>query len=146
MKIPTIAVLAFAIFAASCATPPLKLYSGPKQPDDQIAILKWGGFRMNSFPNTIDGKEIEGTSLNVNAQARLLPGKHTIVYSRYFRKLGRRCGTATIDLKAGHVYRLKAARSMLWHFYSRATVWIEDEATGEVLHGSRTPHAGGGYC
>ncbi len=140
MKIPTIAVLAFAIFAASCATPPLKLYSGPKQPDDQIAILKWGGFRMNSFPNTIDGKEIEGTSLNVNAQARLLPGKHTIVYSRYFRKIGWRRGIAIIVLKAGHVYRLEAASSLPLFSRYRATIWIEDEATGEVLDGSKTPH------
>ena len=49
MKIPAIAVLAFAIFAASCMGPPFKGYSAPERPDDQIAIVKWGGEIMKAI-------------------------------------------------------------------------------------------------
>ncbi len=47
-------------------------------------------------------------------------------------------------MKAGHVYLVKGARwdfsMLIFDNYYRVTVWIEDEATGEVLHGSKTPY------
>ncbi len=140
------------VLAASCTVlPPYRDYAGPERPDDQIAILKWAVVREGVYVSNIDGQQmLRSTGLFdspvPSIEARLLPGKHRIVYGAEHCKLGCKeaTPTATIDMKAGHVYLVKGDR---WDFsvlifdnYHRANVWIEDEATGEVLHGSKTPY------
>jgi len=141
------------VLTASCAAPPLyRDYAGPERPDDQIAILKWAvsGF-IGNVPrvSNIDGQQMPrhpDLFVKYPTEARLLPGKHIIVYGVQLCELG--CKdvppTATINMKAGHVYLVEGERwdiSMLnFDNYYRVTVWIEDEATGEVLHGSKRPY------
>ena len=144
------------VLATSCAVlPPYRDYAGPERPDDQIAILKWGvsGF-FGGLPYVTN---IDGQQLTVmtelfpkgpypSSKARLLPGKHIIVYGAILCELGCKdpTPTATIEMKAGHVYLVKGARwdisKLIFDNYYLANVWIEDEATGEVLHGSKTPY------
>lgn len=144
------------VLAASCAVlPPYRDYAGPERPDDQIAILKWAvGIVLASpsvYVSNIDGQQmLRSTGLFDSPvpsnKARLLPGKHIIVYGVGLCKLGCKDATptATIDMKAGHVYLVKGDRwdlsMLIFDNYYRANVWIEDEATGEVLHGSKTPY------
>ncbi len=75
------------ILAASCAGPPFKGYAGPERPDDRIANLDLGG-RHPAEAREIGGQKPDRSGLFVNSQlprreARLLPGKHTIVYGAY---------------------------------------------------------------
>ena len=144
------------VLAASCAVlPPYRDYAGPERPDDQIAILKWsvsGFFGRVPRVSNIDGQQMPRyPGLFVKGpypsnEARSLPGKHIIVYGAQLCELGCKDATptATIEMKAGHVYLVKGARwdfsMLIFDNYYRANVWIEDEATGEVLHGSKRPY------
>ncbi len=139
------------ILAASCAAP-FRDYEGPELPDDQIVILKWGGVCCtNPVVDAIDGRATNLNGLFIDGQfpqtsARLLPGEHTINYSiTFICNMGNFCyalrNTARLDLKAGHVYAVKGSRCGFECFFSitrKSRAWIEDEATGEVLHGSKT--------
>ncbi len=114
--------------------------------DDQIAILKWAGWG-DAIVTVIDGRATNMTGLFIDGQfpqtsARLLPGEHTIDYGirvgvRGYVWTNREGGTARLDLKAGHVYAVKGGRCFFC-FTRKYAAWIEDEATGEVLHGSKT--------
>src|SRR5262245_58901800 len=134
---------AWMLLASGCAAPvvgPLKSYDGPVLGDDKVALLDWqsgGGHVLQ-----IDDRPVDERA----RQAAVLPGRRTIQYLGTFGGsvlLGpavRRVGPliARLELQAGHVYLVKANRQGDWRSPS-LYLWIEDAATGEVLHGGKPP-------
>jgi hypothetical protein len=130
------------VLASGCAGPvgPLKLYDGPVLGDDKVALLDWqtGGGRVLR----IDDRPVEEHA----RQVTVLPGRHTIQYLGTYGgsvlrgPAVRRVGPliARLELQAGRVYLVKAKRQGDWSSPS-LYLWIEDAATGEVLHGGKPP-------
>lgn len=133
---------AWIALVAGCAGPgpiagPLKFYEGPTQSDQKVAFLDWqtGGGRV---------LQIDDRSVDERArQVAVLPGRHTIQYAgRYNTAAGPpvRVGPliARLELQAGHVYLVKTApwgNSKSPYLF----LWIQNAATGEVLHGDKPP-------
>jgi len=138
VRLTTSAILALTL-AAGCASGAVRLYEGPKQPDEAVAVLAWSG--LTSVVQINDKPVESGTR-----RAELLPGQYKVVYWGEFWgsvMLGppiRRVGplTAVLSLQAGRTYVVNAEqrgprdRPYLY-------LWIEDSASGEVLHGERPP-------
>ena len=142
-------MVAIAISLVGC-TKTLRTYQGPERPQDQLAILEG---RLTTF-TSVDGKSICigfiacDDPYRIITRVALLPGKHTISYGYHLIKTGFRGGTGVIDMKAGHVYVIKEDTCILWCGFVaslsltrgspyKGAMWIEDQATGEVVLGSR---------
>jgi hypothetical protein len=134
----TLAVVVSAL-STGCAVRAVRLYDGPKLPDERVAILESRG---GAYVVQINDKAVEpGTG-----RAELLPGQSRIVYWGEFGgsvMLGppiRRVGplTAVLTLEAGRTYVVNAERRGSWDRPS-LYLWIEDVASARVLHGARPP-------
>jgi len=82
---------------------------------------------------------------------KLTPGTYLISFSYNEYKIGPVSGQGTVELKAGHVYRVEketcyVAGVLLGKIFRgactgrspyTATLWIEDETTGEVVAGEK---------
>jgi hypothetical protein len=69
----------------------------------------------------------------------LLPGKYTIgAFVAYRRDDCKRGFHSTVDLQAGHLYVLKSSGAPFWEKPCNS-VWLEDEATGEIVAGQDGP-------
>jgi len=97
-----------------------QLNEGPEPPNAQVAILKWG-------PSTWVSEIDDATGSWPQKEARLLPGQHSVSYTGEKVKYE---WTATIQLKAGHVYQVKSGSQGA---YAGHIVWIEDTTTGEII-------------
>lgn len=115
-----------------------KLYPGPERPATEIVTLKLG----NASEVIIDGMKVDRSDYG---SVTLLPGRHLIRWNTWFgvSVLVEPSGFATrtaghgVELKAGHVYILKADRTT-GHGY-RTYLWIEDADSGEVIAGTKKP-------
>ncbi len=147
-RITLLATLIALSLMTGCSGPPFKAYKGPELPDDQVAILDWS-HSWRATVIEIDGKRLPFEMCLSKAfltgrpsppdQARLLPGKHTIVYVGHVDAGGPRqdwVRTTTLDMKPGHRYAVMAENNVL---LGAAALWIVDQTTGEVVaaHGSR---------
>ena len=131
------------VLASGCVSPmagPLKLYEGPVLNAEKVAHLSWqtGGGRLVR----VDDSPVDERA----GLATVLPGRHTIQYLGKFGGsvlLGpaiRTVGplTARLELQAGHIYLVKTTRRGDWGSPD-LYIWIEDAATGDVLHGGKPP-------
>ncbi len=116
--------------------------STPPAPAQDMAILDWSG-SGDPAVLAIDGRKPErGVE-----QSRLPPGRHEIAYGGWFgvSVLSDASGvrsyeqSATLDLKAAHVYATRRERVYRLMQQPQDYLWIEDVATGEVLAGSFPP-------
>jgi hypothetical protein len=128
-------------YVARSGAPP-KLYEGVTLAADQVAILDWG-FGGGSVKE-VDGKKVQPVT-GWDTRAAVLPGAHTLRYEGWYGgsvMLGPASRTVTrtdvVELKAGHVYLVKATRKGPW---SRPSLylWIEDAATGVEVAGTGRP-------
>lgn len=123
-----------------CGTgPPLKVYTGLDLPDEHLALLDWSACALDCV-YAIDGMKLHRFPAQ---QAKLLPGRHAIRYGTWFgvsALYGRTSvtyeETAVLDMKAGHIYAIHFEKQQGWVQFSD-DLWIEDQKTGEVMHGVR---------
>lgn len=136
----TLTLALVACVLGGCATAPIKLYSGPALPEQQIATLR------ADIPIVIKAVDGEAVGRGVSDVAvQLLPGKHEVQFG-YSHEIcfyvdragGRECkrfysGNVSLafDAIAGHQYKIAVASSMTgWQPY------IVDQATGQVVAAS----------
>ena len=152
LSVPAFLIVASTILTA-CAGELFKAYEGPDRPKEEIAILDWSGwpgfdfvyvYRIDGY--RIDGKENPkfnaGTCCGGIRRAELLPGKHEIHWGARISKLPHiGGGRGVIDMKAGHVYKLKTdSCKFLCPLGWKGAAWIEDQTTGEAVLGSKILH------
>ncbi|MFQ5657715.1 MAG: hypothetical protein ACE5G5_09260 [Candidatus Methylomirabilales bacterium] len=131
--VATCFMLAIAFTVPACA--PVKAYSGPELPPDQVAIIS------ASYPiEALDGNELEGDFFGLNRDVAVKPGWHTlklavvscsdiytgstlltICYDVSFV-------TLSLEAEASHTYHVRRNGSLFW---------IEDEETEEVVAGHK---------
>ncbi len=127
--------------AARSGAPP-KLYEGTTLANDQVAVLDWGCSSCSGGSvKEVDRRKVEEVT-RWDTRVAVLPGKHTLRYDGWYGgsvMLGPASRTITqtdvVELKAGHVYLVKATRKGQWSHPS-LYLWIEDAATGEVVAGN----------
>jgi hypothetical protein len=134
-----VAALVGALFACvTAAHESYKLYPGPARPLSEIAVVRLADASVAEF----DGREaMAGDWFAVH----LLPGLHTIRWQGLFgvsvmiEPSGFATGqdSADVKLEAGHVYALRAARTVGSGY--EMYFWILDETTGEVIAGVPKP-------
>lgn len=126
-----------------CAAPPANKYVQPHQPDEELAVLDWGGsvWGGSRAPNVtaIDGRPVPVQF--VGSETKVTPGSHTIDYSySIYRGLYAIPSHAYIDrtltftAEAGHLYRLYTDCAGLGS--SSCWSWIEDKSTETVVAGA----------
>lgn len=133
ISFPCIAAIAIMTILSGCAAQGVNHNASEL---DKTAILDWSGW------NSGDVLEIDGNKQTNQNHAELSPGKHTVRY-------GGRIGTsfllnpkmsdsyeysATIDMLAGHTYKVVHERSYGYGNY-KDYFWIEDADTGEIVAG-----------
>lgn len=96
-----------------------------------MAIFDW-----STMPDVIT--LIDETSIGKGyKKARLLPGKHQLLYADYPAAFGfHPTGLLDIDLSPGHVYEFRIDYCF-WCKPRRYTVWVDDKTTGELIWGKR---------
>jgi len=157
-RLAQIVAILFLITLSSCAFPTFTNYDSLTLSDQQVAILKnrWGWstcafcvrtFSTEGFKTLVYAARRDGEM----TEFRLVPGKYEITYEHKSHKIPKVSRTDTVELKAGHVYRVKenscydpdvllaaifggACRGRRSY---TATVWIEDDTTGEVVAGEK---------
>lgn len=115
-----------------------KLYPGDTRQASDLAVVL-----VNDIPLTvIDGLTVAHTDYQ---EIHLSPGQHTLTWRKQFGfsvmvepAMSKEAAlTITVDLQAGHTYRLFAERSYGtgYQFY----FWIEDVANGKSIGGRKKP-------
>jgi N-acetylneuraminic acid mutarotase len=129
------AALLLVIFLSACASLPNEVYrgySGPDLPDASLATVELGS---SDWAN-IDSLRVERQQYG---SVKLLPGIHRIEWAQTFgvsvlvdaRMIVQYQESWTVNLEAGHAYRLKADRTYGKGYTVR--FWIEDARTGAVI-------------
>ena len=99
----------------------------------EVARLSWDlGVTVKSIDGYTETFNI-GTYYGGASRAELAPGEHSITFVYGIDRTWYR-GTAVIDMKAGHSYRLKN-ESCFWCSPRKAWFWIEDQTTGDIIYG-----------
>lgn len=150
LRMSGLAAACFIIFLAGCARPPFTNYEGLTYSDQQVAILKpefgtYGSvrriWREGDTPPIYD-YELSQVSPR---EFKLTPGQYTITYVAYAYNIPHVVRRDTVELKAGHTYRViedhcyltSVGGTCMRHKPYTQTIWIEDKATGEVLAGEK---------
>jgi len=113
-----------------------KAYEGEILPKAEIAILReTTHFYVISFCST-NLKTIDGRDVNGAGMVELLPGPHKVSFLLEFDSYGSnaRSGSFEFQAEAGHVYKLDVAKCT---GIPPLQAWIEDEATGKVVAGTK---------
>lgn len=141
LKIGAFLVCLTTIWLVACAYmgKPLEFpkADGATLPDDKVGILDYAWvarFAKVEIDGT-DGSYELSYAGDYYGYSRLKPGEHTIQWSHYFHKRGWWHEKLILKVEAGHRYRLKT-EDCYWCTEFRATGWIVDEGTGEVVSGS----------
>ena len=136
------------------ATVAPKAYEGPALPKEKFAVITTTGSEKETFVRVakIDGKGCFARLLGMRMRscggyAEVLPGQHDIELEHHAYVsgvIGLSPATATrrlsFNAEAGHLY---LARSDIWYLSGpdlsseQAWFWIEDDATGEVVAGTK---------
>jgi len=121
---------------AGCAHPvTLDAYSGPREPDSALAIIRCFSNCMALIQN-VDDPSVDYDFRNLHADVvRLKPG--TYDFQSWITGVRPYAGyvTDTLNLFAGHRYIVRGTTCDGEMRY----VWYEDEATGEIVSGFK-PH------
>jgi hypothetical protein len=123
--------------------PELHLYDGPKREAHEVATIDQGArcytcvkiirrFDQEDPIYTVSapGWEPAGSGLNRPNKIAVLPGKYLVTLS-FSNAAG---STGYVDLLPGHTYQVLNEISS---DFDRASVWMEDAETGEVLLGEK---------
>ena len=123
--------------------PELHLYDGPKREAHEVATIDQGArcytcvkiirrFDQEDPIYTVPapGWEPAGSGLNRPNKIAVLPGKYLVTLS-FSNAAG---STGYVDLLPGHTYQVLNEISS---DFDRASVWMEDAKTGEVLLGEK---------
>lgn len=147
VRIPASLLVAAAVVAISglsACSEPARLYAGPERPYARISRLccatinLTGGIAGRHLQiEAVDGK----TSGYMTSYLELTPGRHEVRYA-YLEGIGarpapvipldERKGTIAFEAKPGRDYEIKAADTE-----KGLRVWIEDQASHEVVGGTR---------
>ena len=115
-----------------------KLYPGSKRPPSELAILL-----MGDVPSAnVDGLEVQKTDYQ---SIHLLPGTHDLSWRKTFgfsvmvepAMIKTAEHTVSVDLQAGHTYKLFADRTYGTNY--RLYFWVQDIASGNVIGGRKKP-------
>lgn len=136
-------LVALILMATGCAT--AVTYSGPRLPREQVALMprQTAFIQLPLWSIVVSVKEIDGRALSATeTKIEFLPGPHVVRlvwirsgpwWAQLFTTF--RAGPETINFQAetGHSYRLRGQKieGGSW------TGWIEDEATGAVVGGTK---------
>lgn len=145
MRLRLFQLWAFGLLAImwGCASPPPNEYVQPDQPEEELAVLDWGGsvWGGSRAPGVtaIDGRPV--AMQLVGSETKITPGSHTIEYSYSIYRgsfaipshayVNR---TLTFTAEAGHRYRLYTDCAGLGS--SACWSWIEDRSTETVVAGT----------
>ena len=118
--------------------------------DQQVAILndRWGcGFCVVGIWSDKGQRLVYHVGRDGMAESfKLPPGTYIVEYTDMPYKIARVWRKDSVNLKAGHIY--KAQRLTCYNFPSypacqgrgyTATLWIEDETTGDIIAGEKWP-------
>ena len=140
-RTPTIGLLVVITAFSACA-PVLPPLNGPGALDLQhwqvatldvpqpVSCSSIRKVNSNSDETTI----FEGDRRDYADHFRLTPGRYVIAYSVWYGHAAKVSRADTVDLVAGHVYRVRSKKTF---FTRKVTMWIEDRETREVLAGNR---------
>ena len=131
------------IFLSGCAGSAYHHYSGDHLPETKLAAIKpWYQDTLDVFPASIDGKETDVYRRIALPSHFVLPGEHKIkiaLSTDQFRFVDPKI--MAFKAEANHIYITKAAITKLQQTSGemkvKASFWIEDENTKEVVGGTR---------
>ena len=155
-----VVVILLPVIVSGCNPPPhfeeIHLYDGPNLPTENLAVLQVVGRAPVHFFTTVQGRGGGPVWREFYTYKRqsykgeegyflweymlLLPGKYTIgAFVRYKKDYCTRGFHSTVDLQAGHLYVLKARGWIPFWGKPCNSVWLEDEASGEIVAGQDGP-------
>ncbi len=155
LKMLRLAATCLLIFLSGCAhyQTPFTNYQGLTLSDQEVATVKesfWCRYCLQKIRKEDDTPIFE---LDPNKfsppEFKLTPGRYRIYYVARHYNIPTVYRNDTLEFKAGHTYQVMSdwcyATSVitsfggvcLRHKFYTQTVWIEDEATGEVLAGEK---------
>jgi hypothetical protein len=131
------------IFLSGCAGSAYHHYSGDHLPETKLAAIKpWYKDTLDVFPASIDGKATDIYRRIALPSHYVLPGEHKIqiaLSTDQFRIVDPKI--MAFKAEANHIYITKAAITKLQQTSGemkvKASFWIEDENTKEVVGGTR---------
>lgn len=141
--------VSFAILLSGCPVPTLIHPAAHEMSDQQVAILKdrWGAcaFCVVGIWSDKGQRLVYHVGRDGFAEAfKLPPGRYIVEYTTVPYKIARVWRKDSVELKAGHIYKVKDLACYHVPSYPacqgrgyRATLWIEDETTGEVIAGEQ---------
>ncbi len=150
--ITLLAILVAISLPSGCAEVKLalakKAYVGPALPKEEVAVITTGGSVEIA---KIDGKDCFNPLLGDRSvfrtvkcepSAEVLPGQHDIDLEHaslvlvfgLTTPIGDAARTLSFNAEAGHLYLARSDWSS-----EQAWFWIEDDATGEVVSGTKPP-------
>jgi len=134
-------LIAACTILTACAGELYKGYEGPDRSKGEIAVLDWSAscciiVRVRAIDGIYDPKFNAGLCCGGIYHAELLPGKHKIHWEAKIPGTRTIYEAGVINMKAGHVYSVRASRGV-WFIPNKGATWIEDLTTGEVVLGSK---------
>ena len=139
----------FTLIAVSGCTQAVAVHDAASLPDDEVATILGGG-----FPNlrSVDQVPLEPQLFTGRPDAKIAAGSHTLLIDYQPCWNSNLCGLASVNanvvLQPGQSYEIRhrTAGCNLWvtlttivrseTIHCRNFLWIEDQATGEIIWGS----------
>ncbi|HEY4485798.1 MAG TPA: hypothetical protein VI702_05720 [Nitrospiria bacterium] len=103
---------------------PIRMYSGPARPPEQVAILEIGNVKLFSLDSLPVGKD-------GHWKLEILPGEHDLRASHNMSGFGEEVFTYTFSAEPGHRYLFDMDYKTVRTLYYRP--WVKDLTTGNIV-------------